>query len=484
MNEQGFTGYVRNLLLRLTANPISATGTILGVSVLIIFTLFMLTYMVSAEAVNPYYGALVFLGFPAFIIFSILLIFLGKLLLKDKPHEDIFWFKYFKSTDEKNIIAVVGVLIVLVVAFFSISNMQVSKFMNSTNFCGETCHLVMEPEAVAHKHSPHAKVECIQCHVGEGVEGFIMSKWRGMYQVYSLTFNKFSKPIPTPVETLPSSEDTCLECHNTARTQHKSMKVYFDYKNDEINTPLVSAITLNLGTSKAGEANGIHAHSSSDLKIKYFAEDDKRQNIQWVQATKNNTTKTWMIEGVQEPEILNIEKTSKGRPIYTIKGKGKLREMDCVDCHNRVGHDFVSAKTIVNRLIEHNKVRQTIPFVKNASQDILEKLAGMNKESFEETINREVNRKWPTLQESEKLAVQLLQAANTYLYPRMNITWDSYKSMLSHPNRGEGCFRCHNQRMKDENGVNLTQDCSTCHITVADKITLEEWEEKYDLPLK
>ena len=44
------------------------------------------------------------------------------------------------------------------------------QFTGSNTFCGKVCHGVMEPEYTAYVNSPHARVPCVDCHVGEGAE--------------------------------------------------------------------------------------------------------------------------------------------------------------------------------------------------------------------------------------------------------------------------------------------------------------------------
>jgi hypothetical protein len=53
------------------------------------------------------------------------------------------------------------------------------KFMDTTTFCGQTCHTVMAPEFSAYQNSPHARVECVQCHIGPGAGWFVRSKLSG-----------------------------------------------------------------------------------------------------------------------------------------------------------------------------------------------------------------------------------------------------------------------------------------------------------------
>ena len=44
----------------------------------------------------------------------------------------------------------------------------------------------MEPEYVTYLNSPHARVRCVECHVGEGASWYVKSKLAGLYQVYSV----------------------------------------------------------------------------------------------------------------------------------------------------------------------------------------------------------------------------------------------------------------------------------------------------------
>jgi len=51
-------------------------------------------------------------------------------------------------------------------------------------------------EYTAYQNSAHARVACVQCHIGPGAEWYVKSKINGAYQVYSVMFEKYSRPIP------------------------------------------------------------------------------------------------------------------------------------------------------------------------------------------------------------------------------------------------------------------------------------------------
>src|SRR5205085_10149185 len=95
----------------------------------------------------------------------------------------------------------------LVVTFFFISasafgSYRAFEFTESVEFCGQTCHTVMKPEFTAYRAGAHARVKCVECHVGPGADWYVKSKLSGAYQLYSVTFNKYPRPIKSPVHNL------------------------------------------------------------------------------------------------------------------------------------------------------------------------------------------------------------------------------------------------------------------------------------------
>ena len=123
-------------------------------------------------------------------------------------------------------IAVGGITLLLFSAFGSF---KAYEYTDSDEFCGETCHSVMEPEYTAYQFSPHAKVGCVQCHIGSGADWFVRAKISGSYQLYAVAFNKYPKPIPTPIENLRPAQQTCEQCHWPKHffSEKQKMNTYF-----------------------------------------------------------------------------------------------------------------------------------------------------------------------------------------------------------------------------------------------------------------
>ena len=85
-------------------------------------------------------------------------------------------------------LAVVLVAGVVLAVLLSLSAYNTYLFTDSVAFCGTICHTVMKPEYTAYLNSPHARVPCVDCHVGPGVAWYLRSKVAGAPQVFGTVF--------------------------------------------------------------------------------------------------------------------------------------------------------------------------------------------------------------------------------------------------------------------------------------------------------
>src|SRR6266542_6861237 len=162
---------------------------------------------------------------------------------------------------------------------------QAYEFSDSVSFCGQTCHTVMKPEFVAYRAGAHARVRCVDCHVGPGAGWYVRSKISGAYQMYSVTFNKYPRPITTPVHNLRPAPETCEQCHWPEKFFGAQLKVFNHYGYDEQNTLRQRRLLINVGggSPTTGLVTGIHWHMNIANEITYVSTDDHRQVIPWVQ---------------------------------------------------------------------------------------------------------------------------------------------------------------------------------------------------------
>ena len=59
----------------------------------------------------------------------------------------------------------VNIVIVLLAGYGTL------HWMESPTFCGQVCHTPMHPQFTALQAGPHARVACVDCHIGEGARG-------------------------------------------------------------------------------------------------------------------------------------------------------------------------------------------------------------------------------------------------------------------------------------------------------------------------
>src|SRR5262249_41269670 len=158
------------------------------------------------------------------------------------------------------------------------------EVMETTRFCGTTCHTVMEPEFTTHGRSAHAQVRCAACHVGPGGRWFVRSKMSGTRQVLDLALNRYPRPIPAPVRTLRPAMQTCGECHRADRFVGDRLKVITHHADDESSTPLKTVLVLHVGGPRSGRFEGIHRHADPALRIRYLA-DPARAVVSKIEVT-------------------------------------------------------------------------------------------------------------------------------------------------------------------------------------------------------
>jgi amino acid transporter len=174
---------------------------------------------VTSTIENPYVGILTYIIFPSILMFGLFVVALGMILERRRRRRAApSAITAYPKLDLNDPHARRAFLAFLVVTFFFISasafgSYRAFEYTESVAFCGETCHTVMKPEFKAYQAGAHARVRCVECHVGSGAGWYARSKLSGAYQLYSVTFNKYSRPINTPVHNLRPAPETCEQCH-------------------------------------------------------------------------------------------------------------------------------------------------------------------------------------------------------------------------------------------------------------------------------
>jgi hypothetical protein len=430
-------------------NPISLIGVAVATAMAVVFLL-LLTAEVTGLLTNPYAGLLVFVAVPFLFVIGLLLIPIGIWrqhrriaaghAADDWPVVDL------RLPRTRSIIAGVALLTVVNVFIVSLAGLGAVHHMETTAFCGQTCHTSMEPEWMAHKASPHAEVTCVSCHVGPGAAGFIEAKTAGTRQLWHVIANRVPTPVETPVRSLPPASDTCLKCHSSAKQQGDRVRVIRDYADDETGTETVTTLQMHVGGTKP--AAGIHWHVAQ--QIEYIATDRERQTIPWVKFTdRNGTVKEYAVDGVTPAQL----------------AQGERRTMDCMDCHNRPAHTFdPSPERAVDAAIAGGQVPRTLPFARREAVAALKDEYASGAEA-RRGIETRLRKAFASHADDQAIARTVSAVQDIYgrnVFPAMKVKWATYPNNIGHT-FFNGCFRCHDDTHKATDGTVIKQDCESCH---------------------
>ena len=337
-------------------SPLSLVGMVLTTVSAIVFLVMFLADLFGMHS-NPYLGIVFFLILPAIFLIGLVLIPLGAWIERrrraaGKKPSELHWPRIdLNNADQRRTAIAIFALTMVNIVIVSLASYRGVEYMDSVQFCGQTCHGVMKPEAIAHQDGPHARVPCVACHIGAGATSFAQAKLSGTRQLFAVAFNTYSRPIPAPVENLRPARDTCEQCHWPAKFHGDKVLRIVEYGDDEKNTESVTTLEMHVGGSNgnARAASGIHWHADAANEIDYIATDDKRQVIPWVRVKDRSGVREFVTEGVT-PEQL---------------AKGERRRMDCTDCHNRPSHPMApSAEVAVNLAMARSEIPSSLPFVR------------------------------------------------------------------------------------------------------------------------
>lgn len=457
---------VHNFVSVITRHWVSLVGAIIAIVALVMILLLIGLQLVGFDG-GAYLGIITYMLLPMVFGFGLVLIPVGVWLRRKQEaaaaahHEapprglPILDLNNERTRGLLIVSVVVGMLSTVLIAGATVKGI---KEMETVAFCGTVCHTVMEPEHTAYLDGPHARVRCVECHIGPGASWFVKAKVDGIRQVWAVTFNMYSTPIPSPVHDLRPARDTCEHCHWPDKFTGDVVRTFPGYNDDEQNSENPTTLQLRVGGGgwRRGGPNGIHWHTSANHKVEYIATDENRQEIPWVRLTDQTGKVTEFVREGVDPA------TYKGRDVRT---------MDCVDCHNRPSHRFApSPERAVDSALFNGALPLDLPFVRREAVAALNATypdpaaaeAGIRAsiETFYATNHAAlVSAKDPRIQRAVS-GVQRIYAHN--VFPLMKLTWAAHPNHLGHTD-SPGCFRCHDEEHKSSDGRAVSQDCELCH---------------------
>ncbi len=431
---------------------------------------------------NPYIGILIYLVGPAILVFGLLLVPFGMWLeyrkqkkgqlRKGLPVID------FNNSQHRLYTGVFSAATIIFLALTCLGSYQAYHLTESVEFCGLTCHQVMKPEYVAYQESPHARVACVQCHIGSDAEWYVKTKLSGIHQVYAVMADAYELPIDTPIENLVPARQSCEACHWPEKffSSVERNKTY--YALDDENSPYQVSLLMHIGGSSPEnpeQSTGIHWHIGLDHKLEYYATDDDRQEIPWVRVTHHDgSVDTYIDTEAEDFDPNNIP-------------QDHIRTMDCIDCHNRPSHRYISPVAALNQSMQNGLIDTSLPEVKFAALEAIRE-GYETQEAAVSGIRESMNSFYEgDLEEGqqeglEQTIAQVQKIYKTNFFPEQKVDWTKYPWNKGHY-EFPGCYRCHdgNHLTQDDNPKPIRADCNLCHDIVRQG---EGWDEIENLQYK
>lgn len=448
-------------------NPI----TIIGASIAIISTgliIFLFILDLFSDEENTYLGILTYIIIPSFLIAGLLLIAYGifrerKRQKQGKSRERKLPVIDLNDPKKRAVIVTFSVGTIVLLMFSAFGSFKAYEYTETDEFCGTVCHQVMEPEYTAYLDSPHSRVGCVGCHIGSGTSWYVKSKFSGAYQVYSVLFNKYSRPIPTPVHALRPAEGTCEQCHTPSHFFNEKKVDYTYYLSDEQNTKSKISMLIKIGGGKSelGSIEGIHWHVNPDIEVSYIHSDDRRLEIPLVKVKSKDGKET-------------IFRTKNSKFDEKKFNQENLRTMDCIDCHNRPSHIYHQPDKMMNEHLAKGLIDESLPYIKSLAVEVLEDKYETKQQALE-TITQRVNdfylsnykEIYNSKSDKIKQSIQIIKKIYSRNYfPYMNANWKHFPDNIAHTYT-PGCFRCHDGNHVSDDGKVISNDCNSCHTIIS-----------------
>jgi hypothetical protein len=333
------------------------------------------------------------------------------------------------------------------------------EYSNSDTFCTNACHAVHPEEPVAHAGSPHARVRCVECHIGRVPTLKAMAlKTEHVHELWGVMFGY---ERPTMAKTLKPARLACETCHWPAIAHDDTVRVKKHYDADAKSTETTTRLILHtgFGAIRDSDAKGIHWHV--EHAVQYAALDPRNQEIPWVQVTYPDGRTDTFTDASPKLPAAELDKLPR-------------RTMDCIDCHNAVGHPFPNPEDRVDTVIYNAQLRQKIPDIKARIMLVvnqvleLDEKGGVTPETVRRIVGEAVDRYRSRpdrtvppadVDEFERVMTDILSKS---VFSTPGVTRRSFPDNGAHKDF-PGCFRCHDGKHLNDRGQAIRLQCNLCH---------------------
>lgn len=328
------------------------------------------------------------------------------------------------------------------------------EYTNSPEFCGTACH-TMPPEYTAYLTSPHARVDCVECHIGRDYLATRLTRKAGdASHLFAMTFQTYEFPIRS--KNMRPARETCETCHFPEKFSNDSLVEIKKFDTDLENTPSSIFLVMKIGggSEREGLGRGIHWHIEN--QVLYYPVDPLEQEIPFVRVVSPEGLFTDYVdvESGFDPSLVN---------------PGDLKEMDCTTCHNRVTHQIFTPEDTVNQLLNRGLISQSIPEIRKKAVEVYSQIydtvemgiAGIGGlAGYYEVYHPDF---YKSRGEELHSAIAVLQDAySKSVFPEQGADWTTHYNNVGHKD-SPGCFRCHGGTHLDDEQQAIRLECNLCH---------------------
>lgn len=452
-------------------NYLSFAGAVIVIAAVVSILLLFLIELTQAAS-NPYLGIVTYVILPSFLAFGLIVIVIGMLLERRRrrlsPSSDIAPYPRIDLNDsrQRRLAAVILSLSFIFVCASAFGSYRAYEYTESVEFCGQACHTVMKPEFVAFHATSHAKIRCVDCHVGHGAQSYARSKLSGARQLFALIRNNYSRPIETPVHNMRPANETCEQCHWSSKFHGAQLKTFNHYAYDEKNSLRQTRLLINVGGGdpSSGPVAGIHWHMNLGNEITFIATDKQRQVIPWIRVKDRNGKVTEYYDRTRPPSAEQIANAER-------------RRMDCIDCHNRPAHTYLPPDVAIDQAFAAGRLDPSIPYLKRQTVEVLNKPYATEQEALntiaaglDAFYRNHYAQLYAERTDTIKSAISETQRIfKTYFFPEMKTDWSTHPNNIGHL-YSSGCFRCHDGEHVSDTGKVIRNDCNICHTVLSDSM--------------
>ncbi|MBE9524247.1 MAG: NapC/NirT family cytochrome c [Chloroflexi bacterium] len=328
------------------------------------------------------------------------------------------------------------------------------EYTNTAKFCGTSCH-TMPPEYTSYLVSPHARVACVECHLGRGYIAENFGRKAGdISHITAMLFKNYEVPI-TAHKMRPARE-TCERCHFPEKFSDDSLREIRHYADDQYNTLEITYLILKTGggSDRQGLGKGIHWHVENS--VLFLSSNESDQEIPYVRVVQKDGT---------VDEYLDIESELISADI----DPADLEEMSCITCHNRISHLIYPPEIILDQLLDTGVISTSLPDIRRKAVELFYRPY----ESYEIANNAFVGLGnyyqvyYPEIFNSDRALIdQAIVALQTAYTNSVSIEqksdWNAHPNDIGHQ-FSPGCFRCHDGKHLNASEESIRLECNLCH---------------------